>query len=41
MPVIRGSRVDYKDRVVSILKTAVKSVNQCKINRRKIIPQDL
>ena len=41
MPVIRGSGVDYKDRVVSILKTAVKSVNQCKINRRKIIPQDL
>lgn len=26
MPVIRGSGVDYKDRVVSILKTAVKSV---------------
>ena len=39
--VIRGSGVDYKDRVVSILKTAVKSVNQYKINRRKIIPQDL
>ena len=28
--------VDYKDRVVSILNTAVRSVNQCKINRRKL-----
>lgn len=40
-PLSECGGVDYKDRVVSILNTAVKSVNQCKINRRKIIPQDL